>query len=93
MNITGYVITADLDPATNHLTATADVTFTALEDLTQPTFELNNGLNITKLTDAQGTAAQLRAPHHQLHRPRQPAGAAGQGHLAPPSTSSTPAPC
>jgi predicted negative regulator of RcsB-dependent stress response len=56
INITGYVITADLDPASNHLTATADVTFTALEDLTQPVFELNNGLNITKLTDASGTA-------------------------------------
>ncbi len=36
LNITGYVITADLDPATNKLTATADVTFTALEDLTPP---------------------------------------------------------
>ena len=34
LNITGYDITADLDPATSKLTATADVTFTALEDLT-----------------------------------------------------------
>jgi len=56
LNITGYVITADLDPASNHLTATADVTFTALEDLTAPVFELNNGLNITKLTDSKGAA-------------------------------------
>jgi tetratricopeptide (TPR) repeat protein len=56
LNITGYVITADLNPTTNHLTATADVTFTALEDLTQPTFELNNNLNITKLTDSTGAA-------------------------------------
>jgi predicted negative regulator of RcsB-dependent stress response len=54
LNITGYVITADLDPASNHLTATADVTFTALEDLTQPVFELNNGLNITKLNEGSG---------------------------------------
>jgi hypothetical protein len=54
LNITGYAITADLDPASNHLTATADVTFTALEDLTQPVFELNNGLNITKLTEGSG---------------------------------------
>jgi len=37
-------------PAANKLTATADVTFTALEDLTSATFELNNGLNITSLT-------------------------------------------
>ena len=49
---TGYVITADLDPATNKLTATAAVTITALEDLTQITLELNNGLQITKLVDA-----------------------------------------
>ena len=56
LHITGYVITAELNPATNHLTATADVTFTALEDLTSPVFELNNGLNITKLTDATGAA-------------------------------------
>jgi aminopeptidase N len=54
MQITGYVITADLDPAVNRLTATADVTFTAIEDLANPTFELNNGLQITKATDAQG---------------------------------------
>jgi Peptidase family M1 domain len=54
LQITNYLITADLDPATNHLTATADVTFTALEDLTTPTFELNNGLQLTKVTDAKG---------------------------------------
>ncbi|HEX9201836.1 MAG TPA: M1 family aminopeptidase [Acidobacteriaceae bacterium] len=54
LNITGYVIGADIDPSTNRLTATADVTFSALEDLTSATFELNNGLNITKLTDKTG---------------------------------------
>ena len=52
LQITGYVIHADLDPATNKLSATAAVTFTALDDLTSATFELNNGLQITKLTDA-----------------------------------------
>jgi len=54
MQITGYVIGADLDPAANRLTATADVTFTALEELANPTFELNNGLQVTKATDQQG---------------------------------------
>ena len=53
IDITGYVISADLDPAANRLTATADVTFTALEDLTTATFELNNGLQLTKVTDAK----------------------------------------
>ena len=55
LDITGYVIHADLDPATHHLSATAAVTFTALEDLTAPSFELNNGLKITKVTDATNT--------------------------------------
>jgi tetratricopeptide (TPR) repeat protein len=54
LNITGYVISADLEPAANRLTATADVTFTALEDLTNPVFELNNGLALTRVTDAAG---------------------------------------
>ncbi len=54
MQITGYVISADLDPAVNRLTATADVTFTALEELNAPTFELNNGLQVTKATDPKG---------------------------------------
>ncbi len=52
LKVTAYNIMADLDPAANKLTATAIVTFTALEDLTAPTFELNNGLNITSATDA-----------------------------------------
>ena len=50
--INSYVIQADLDPAANKLTATATVNFTTLDDLTQASFELNNGLQITKLTDA-----------------------------------------
>ncbi len=54
LQINGYVISADLDPSVNRLTAAVDVNFTALEDLTSPTFELNNGLQITKATDAKG---------------------------------------
>jgi hypothetical protein len=54
LNVTGYVISADVDPALGKLTASADVTFTALEDLTSASFELNNGLAITKLTDKAG---------------------------------------
>jgi len=56
IHITGYVINADLDPATGKLSATADVTFTALEGLTTASFELNNGLNVTSLTDNSGAA-------------------------------------
>jgi len=56
LNITGTVINANLEPSTGKLTATADVTFTALEDLTSASFELNNGLNVTSLTDNSGAA-------------------------------------
>jgi hypothetical protein len=52
LKVTGYVIEADLFPADNRLAATAEVTFTALEDLTSPVFELNNGLQLAKVTDA-----------------------------------------
>jgi len=51
LNITGYVIHADLDPATGKLSATAAVTFTALEDLNVVTFGLNNALQVTSITD------------------------------------------
>jgi hypothetical protein len=52
LEVTGYVINADLFPADNRMAATAEVTFTALEDLTSPVFELNNGLQLAKVTDA-----------------------------------------
>jgi aminopeptidase N len=58
IQVTGYVILADLDPATNKLSATAVVTFTALEDLNSVTFELNNGLQLTKLTDSTNKPLQ-----------------------------------
>jgi tetratricopeptide (TPR) repeat protein len=53
MQVTGYVINGELDPAAGKLTATVTVTVTALEDLSTVTFELNNGLQITRLVDAQ----------------------------------------
>jgi aminopeptidase N len=58
IQITGYLINADLDPAANRLSATTAVTFTALDDLNTVTFELNNGLQLTKLTDVKNTVLQ-----------------------------------
>ncbi len=58
IQVTGYVILADIDPAINRLSATAVVTFTALEDLNSVTFELNNGLQLTKLTDSTNKPLQ-----------------------------------
>jgi len=49
INVTGYVIHADLDPATSKLTATAAVTFTSLEDITTASFELNRSLQVTSV--------------------------------------------
>ena len=54
LNVTGYTIDAQLDPVAQRLTATTAVTFTAVQDLTSATFELNNGLRITKLTGPDG---------------------------------------
>lgn len=52
IDVSGYVIHADLDPTTGRLSATTTVTFTTLEDLTNVVFGLNNGLQITALTSA-----------------------------------------
>jgi hypothetical protein len=54
INVTGYAITAEIDPVAQRLTATAQVTFTAAQDITSATFELNNGLRITKITGPDG---------------------------------------
>ena len=47
-----YQIDVELLPQTHKLTAHATVKVTALEDLSVATFQLNNALRITKLTDA-----------------------------------------
>jgi predicted negative regulator of RcsB-dependent stress response len=51
IDVTGYVIHVDLDPATGKLSATAVVTFTALEDLNVAVFGLNNALQLTTVSD------------------------------------------
>ena len=54
LTISAYTVDAQLDPTAQRLTATAAVTFTATQDLTSATFELNNGLRITKVTGTAG---------------------------------------
>jgi len=51
IDVTGYVIHADLDPAMGRLSATAAVTFTALEDLDVAVFGLNNALQVESVSD------------------------------------------
>jgi tetratricopeptide (TPR) repeat protein len=52
LRVDDYQIDVELLPQTHKLTARATVKVIALEDLTVATFQLNNALRITKLTDA-----------------------------------------
>ena len=54
LHITGYVINAELDPATHHLTATTVVSFTAPPNLSVVTFGFHPALKINKITDDSG---------------------------------------
>jgi aminopeptidase N len=53
INITGYVIDAQLDPAEHTLKATAKVTFTATDTVSTAIFELHNALKIESVVDEQ----------------------------------------
>jgi aminopeptidase N len=63
INITAYVIDAQLDPAAHTLKATAKVTFTATDNITAATFELHNALKVDNVVDTQ---------KHQLNGERGP---------------------
>jgi tetratricopeptide (TPR) repeat protein len=52
--ISGYVIDAELDPATHHLAARAVVSFTAPESLEAVSFGLHPALKTPKITDERG---------------------------------------
>jgi tetratricopeptide (TPR) repeat protein len=56
IDVTGYVIHVDLDPATGRLSATAAVTFTSLEDLDAAVFGLNNALQVESVRDGAGAS-------------------------------------
>jgi len=53
--VTGYLIDADIDPATHHLAAKATVTFTAPENSEAVSFGFHPALKITKISDEAGT--------------------------------------
>jgi len=54
IDVTGYVIHVDLNPATGRLSARAAVTLTALEDLDVAVFGLNNALQVESVRDGAG---------------------------------------
>ena len=52
LRVDDYQIEADLNPHSHKISAKAKVKFTALDDLSVATFELNNALRLMKVTDA-----------------------------------------
>ena len=54
LNITGYVIDAELDTATHHISATAAVSFTAPANMEVVNFGFHPALKIAKITDDGG---------------------------------------
>jgi len=56
LRVDDYQIEADLQPRFHRLVGRAKVKITALDDITIASFELNNGLRVTKVTDDQGQA-------------------------------------
>src|ERR1039458_8136682 len=54
LDITGYVIDAELDPAAHHLTAKAVVSFTAPANLEVVNFGFHPALKVTRITDESG---------------------------------------
>jgi hypothetical protein len=54
LRVDDYQIEAELSPHTHKIVARAKVKFTALEDLNVATFELHNGLRVTKVSDTAG---------------------------------------
>jgi aminopeptidase N len=56
IDVEHYVIDAEVNPRTQTLTATAEVRFTALDDITSLNFELNNALSLARVVDGDGRA-------------------------------------
>lgn len=54
IRVDDYQIDAELTPHTHKISARARVKFTALEDISAATFELHNGLHVSKVTDDTG---------------------------------------
>ncbi len=54
LDITGYVIDAELDTAAHHIAAKAEVTFTAPENADEVSFGFHPALKVTKITDDAG---------------------------------------
>lgn len=63
IDVQGYMIDAQIDPMAQTITATAQVTFVPEDTTSNIAFELNNALNLNKVTDADGR--QISASRYQ----------------------------
>jgi aminopeptidase N len=54
LEVQKYTIRADINPRTQELSATVRIDFTPNDSITDATFELNNALTVSKVTDARG---------------------------------------
>ena len=91
LDITGYVIDAEIDTATHHLAAKATVTFTAPENSEEVSFGFHPALKVTKITDETGKVLTGER-HGRRHHPRHAGHALRRGPAATTGPSSTTAP-
>jgi len=63
IHVEHYAINAEVQPATQSLTATAEVRFTPLDQTSSVSFELNNALNVSRVVDDKGRP--VNATHNQ----------------------------
>jgi hypothetical protein len=54
IDVQNYAIDAQIDPRAQTLAATARVRFVPIDDVSSVSFELNNALNLAKVTDEDG---------------------------------------
>ena len=54
IDVQKYTITAEINPRTQSIVATAKIAFTPVDAITDASFELNNALTVTKTVDARG---------------------------------------
>src|SRR5450432_2385044 len=54
IDVQTVALDAQIDPTAGTLTATAKVTFIPLDNTSSVTFELNNALNLSRVTDVEG---------------------------------------
>jgi aminopeptidase N len=54
LEVQKYTITADINPRTQEISATARIDFTPTDAITDATFELNNALSVSKIVNGSG---------------------------------------